>query len=100
MHLALQQLYPYAERATLIGSGGIRSGIDMVKAMVMGASLCGIARPFIDHAKESPESVIEYIEVLKKEFRIAMFLLGVENVGDLVGNDSVVRSRDGVVLVK
>jgi isopentenyl-diphosphate delta-isomerase len=88
--VALQQLSPYAERATLIGSGGIRSGIDMVKAMIMGASLCGIARPFIEHAKESPESVIQYIEAVKKEFKTAMFLLGVKKVEDLIGNQSLV----------
>jgi len=81
---ALRLLHPYREQATLIASGGIRSGLDMAKAMVLGASLCGIARPFIDHAMQSPESVITFIKTLKTQFKTTMFLLGVETVSDLV----------------
>ena len=62
--------------ALLIGSGGIRSGIDMLKAITLGASLCGIAAPFIPYAKQSAEDAIAYIEKLKKEFTVAMFLTG------------------------
>ncbi|MFH0880881.1 MAG: type 2 isopentenyl-diphosphate Delta-isomerase, partial [Lentisphaerota bacterium] len=40
---ALLDLQPYRDQLTLIASGGIRSGIDMVKAMALGASLCGLA---------------------------------------------------------
>jgi len=74
---------------TLIASGGVRSGLDMAKSLVLGASLCGIARPFIDYAKESPESVIDFINRLKRQFETAMFLLGVTSVDDLVGNRSL-----------
>jgi isopentenyl-diphosphate delta-isomerase len=86
---ALKLLHPYRDRATLIASGGIRTGLDMAKAMILGASLCGIARPFIDRAKESPERVIDFISTLKKQFETAMFLLGVECVSDLIDNQDL-----------
>ena len=73
----------------LIASGGIRSGIDMAKAMVLGGHLCGIAAPFIQRAQDSAETVIEYIETLRKEFQTAMFLTGITSVEDLVGNQSL-----------
>jgi len=86
---ALRLLHPYRDRAALIASGGIRSGLDMAKAMILGASLCGIARPFIAPATESPESVIALITCLQKQFRTAMFLLGTKTVRDLVDNPSL-----------
>jgi len=70
----------------LIASGGLRNGVDMVKSMILGASLCGIASPFVQPAECSADKVVELIEALKKEFKVAMFLLGVSNVEDLLGN--------------
>ncbi len=83
---ALRLLQPYGDRLTLIASGGIRNGIDMVKAMILGASLCGVARPFLDRAAESPARVIDLIETLRHQFTTAMFLLGQERVADLINN--------------
>jgi isopentenyl-diphosphate delta-isomerase len=86
----LRQLMPLCRgRAELIASGGIRSGIDMVKALVLGASACGIAAPFIKPAMESPEAVVAHIEELRRQFRIAMFLLGAKTASELVGNSLI-----------
>lgn len=87
--VALQLLDAYRDQVTLIASGGVRSGLDMVKCIILGASLCGIARPFIDLAKESPESVIDFIERLKTQFETAMFLLGVSSIDQLLGDQSL-----------
>ncbi len=87
---ALVALKPYRKKITLIASGGIRSGIDMAKAVILGASLCGVAAPFLKPALESPKRVIEVIEALKREFITAMFLLGMSNVKSLRGNDSLI----------
>lgn len=86
---ALMALKPYRDRLTLIASGGIRSGIDMAKAMVLGASLCGVAAPFLRPAMESAKKVIEIIETLKREFTTAMFLLGMAKAPDLTGNEAL-----------
>lgn len=81
--LALQQLRPYQGKAVFLASGGIRSGIDMVKSVILGGSVCGMAAPFLRPAMESPEAVIRVIESIKREFVTAMFLLGITNVEQL-----------------
>ncbi len=85
----LMQLAPLRDRVTLIASGGIRSGIDMAKAMILGASLCGIAKPFLEPALRSADEVIQLIEQLRKEFIITLFLLGVRRLDELIGNESL-----------
>ena len=44
---ALRLMQPFSNQVELIASGGIRNGIDMAKAMILGASVCGLARPFL-----------------------------------------------------
>jgi len=87
--LALERLRHLKNRIVLIASGGIRTGIDMVKAMVLGASACAIALPFLRAAFRSRTDVEMLIEILRKEFRLAMFLLGVQRVEDLIGHDEL-----------
>lgn len=84
--VALDQLSPLGDRVTLIASGGIRDGIDMVKALILGGRLCGVAAPLIEPAMQSVDAVINTIERLRLEFTTAMFLLGIAKVSDLIGN--------------
>ncbi|HMP72614.1 MAG TPA: type 2 isopentenyl-diphosphate Delta-isomerase [Kiritimatiellia bacterium] len=91
---ALRVLDRYRDRLTLIASGGVRSGLDMVKAVVLGASLCGLASPFLAPAMESKEAVVGEIERLKREFVTAMFLLGVSSVDDLLGRKDLLRKDE------
>ena len=60
----------------LIASGGIRNGIDMAKAVLLGAELCGIAAPFLAAAQDSAAAVIAAITRLEREYRTALYLLG------------------------
>ncbi|MBN2000663.1 type 2 isopentenyl-diphosphate Delta-isomerase [candidate division KSB1 bacterium] len=85
----LQELEPLGSKMKIIASGGIRTGVDMAVAMILGASLCGIALPFLNAAKESEHKVVDKIQKLRKEFTITMFLLGITNVASLVGNRSL-----------
>ncbi len=92
--VALMQMKPYRQEMTLIASGGIRNGIDMAKSMVLGASLCGMARPFLNPARESADAVREVIRRIKREFVTAMFLLGMEKTENLIGNEELVLDED------
>jgi isopentenyl-diphosphate delta-isomerase len=67
----------------LIASGGIRSGIDGVKCLALGADLVGLAGPFLKAADVSTAAVIEAIDTLNDEMRIAMFCAGVADVAGL-----------------
>ena len=86
---ALMALKKYRGRLTLIASGGVRSGLDMAKAMILGASLCGIAAPFLKPAIESSDKVVKVINTLKREFVTALFLLGQGSVKGLIGNEEL-----------
>ncbi|MFT5472290.1 MAG: isopentenyl-diphosphate delta-isomerase [Kiritimatiellia bacterium] len=87
--IALRHLASYRDRVSLIASGGIRNGLDMAKAVVLGASLCGMARPFLAPAAESADAVVRVIETLRQQFRTAMFLLGATCVEQISGQDAL-----------
>jgi len=86
---ALRALQPLRDRVTLIASGGIRNGIDMAKAVILGASLCGIARPFLEPARESSEAVLAVIDTLKRQYTTALFLLGMPTTADCFDNTAL-----------
>lgn len=88
--LALQLMKPYRNEVKVISSGGVRSGIDMAKSMILGASLCGIARPFLNPARESADAVREVIRRVKREFTISMFLLGAASIDDIKNNEGLI----------
>jgi isopentenyl-diphosphate delta-isomerase len=58
---------------TILGSGGIRTGIDIAKVLYMGCSLAGIARPFLLAALESEKALDKLSNALIKELKIATF---------------------------
>ena len=92
--LALRMMKPYQHEVTMISSGGVRSGIDMAKSMILGASLCGMARPFLNPARESVDAVRTVIRRVKREFTTAMFLLGTERIDDIKGNEGLILNED------
>ncbi|MEM1984518.1 MAG: type 2 isopentenyl-diphosphate Delta-isomerase [Candidatus Korarchaeum sp.] len=60
----------------VIGSGGVRSGLDAAKCIALGARAAGAARPFLLAAVRGSESVISTIRMFKFELKLAMFLTG------------------------
>ncbi|MEM7480087.1 MAG: type 2 isopentenyl-diphosphate Delta-isomerase [Acidobacteriota bacterium] len=68
---------------TVIGSGGLRNGIDIAKAIALGADLAGMAYPFLAPAMESPENVVHTVERTLRELEIAMFCVGARNISEL-----------------
>ncbi len=68
---------------TVIGSGGVRSGLDVAKAIALGADLVGMASPFIHAALKSEAAVKETIDRTVRELTIAMFCTGARSISDL-----------------
>ena len=69
----------------LIASGGIRSGIDMAKALALGANIVAIGLPFLRWAVQSQGKIINGVDNLKKQLQVAMWYTGSKNIGELQG---------------
>ena len=70
-------------RVPLIASGGIRDGVQIAKALALGADLAGLALPFLRAADESDAAVASLIDELVSGLRIAMFATASRRVADL-----------------
>lgn len=69
----------------LIASGGLRSGMDLAKALALGADLGGLAGPFLKAANVSAGAVADLAEEIGDMLRIAMFCTGIADVKSLKG---------------
>lgn len=74
----------------LIASGGLRTGIDVAKAVALGAHLCGLALPFLRAAKAGPEAVRDAIDEIGTTLRVAMFGVGAANLAALRGTSRLI----------
>ncbi len=87
---AVGQAAPHLPR---IASGGIRDGIDVAKCLALGASAAGLASPFLKAAVHSVEAVVDVIDALAEELRIAMFCASAGHVAALREPGRLVRSE-------
>ncbi|MFQ5690020.1 MAG: type 2 isopentenyl-diphosphate Delta-isomerase [Gemmatimonadota bacterium] len=71
------------EGLTVIGSGGLRNGVDAAKAIALGADLVGMAYPFLEPATDGAERVADRIDRIVEELKIAMFCVGARTIGEL-----------------
>lgn len=69
----IQNVTRFAPQLTIIASGGLRTGVDIAKCLALGASLGGLAGPFLKTATTSFDETIKLINLLSEEIRICMF---------------------------
>jgi isopentenyl-diphosphate delta-isomerase len=67
----------------IIASGGLRTGIDVAKALALGAKIGGVALPVLAHAMVDPLSVQRYLETVIQGLKAAMFLVGASTLEEL-----------------
>ena len=80
-----------APAATIIASGGIRDGIDVTKALALGADMAACAGPLLRAAASGERVLAETVGVLIEEVRFAMFCTGAAGVGDLHTSGRITR---------
>ncbi|WP_461206475.1 alpha-hydroxy-acid oxidizing protein [Clostridium sp. DL1XJH146] len=73
-------------KITILADGGVRSGVDVLKMIALGADAVLIGRPFVTAAFGGKiEGVKQYIEGLKSELKSAMVLTGCKTIKDIDG---------------
>jgi len=72
-----------APQITVIASGGLRDGLDIAKCLALGATLGGMAGPFLKAASISTEAVAEIVKETSLQIEIAMFASGSANFDSL-----------------
>jgi isopentenyl-diphosphate Delta-isomerase len=77
----------------LISTGGVRSGLDVARALALGATLVGMGFPFLKAASESYESVCELLEAVIAQLKVAMQLSGAASIAQLHAVDIVVTGE-------
>uniref|UniRef100_A0A3Q2V388 (S)-2-hydroxy-acid oxidase n=1 Tax=Haplochromis burtoni TaxID=8153 RepID=A0A3Q2V388_HAPBU len=80
-------------RCEVYMDGGVRRGTDVLKALALGAKAVFIGRPVLwGLACQGEQGVIELLELLKDELRLAMALSGCRSVSEV--SRSLVRRMD------
>jgi isopentenyl-diphosphate delta-isomerase len=84
----------------LIATGGVRNGLDVARALALGASLVGLGFPFLKAASESYEKVCELLETLIAQLKVAMQLSGAATIQQFHQADVVITgfSREWLTL--
>jgi len=70
-------------------SGGVRDGIDIAKSIALGASMGGMASPFLKAANDSLETTIATIQLIRKQIQVAMFASGTADIHSLRNTELV-----------
>ena len=79
------------DRMTILADSGVRSGLDVVRALALGADGVMIGRAFAYAlAADGQRGVSNLLELFAKEMRVAMTLTGTSKISD-IGPDSIAR---------
>jgi isopentenyl-diphosphate delta-isomerase len=89
-----------ATGSPVIASGGLRSGLDLAKALALGADLCGMALPLLKPAMESDEALERTVEAIHQELSAAMFLTGSSGLADLKKTRMFITGRTRQMIEK
>lgn len=78
----------------LIASGGMRTGLEMAKAIALGARLCGAALPiYRAYREDGIEGAVTLIDEFRDGLRAAMLLTGCRTLTDLSRQPLVIGER-------
>jgi isopentenyl-diphosphate delta-isomerase len=77
----------------VIASGGLRSGVDIAKALALGASLASLSQPVLQAAVKGAKDTADVLSFLMEELRNVMFLVGAEKVEQMAKVPVVVTGK-------
>ncbi len=75
---------------TILATGGVATGLDVARALALGATAAGIARPVLQALEGGGAAAAErFLEEVESELRSVMLLVGARNLADLRRSDVV-----------
>jgi isopentenyl-diphosphate delta-isomerase len=77
----------------IIASGGIRNGVEMAKALALGASLTSLSQPVLHAAVKGAKETKDVLSLLIEELKTSMFLVGAYSVQALQETPIVVMGE-------
>ncbi|MBU1659979.1 MAG: type 2 isopentenyl-diphosphate Delta-isomerase [Chloroflexi bacterium] len=80
---SILQVRRAAPEIPIFASGGLRTGLDIAKCVALGATLGGMAVPFLKAAVHSIEVTVQTIHEVQREIQVAMFAAGAKNLKEL-----------------
>ena len=85
-----------ATAVEVVATGGIRSGLDVAKALALGAGLAGVAGPLVQsYFQGGQQAVLDYLLLLQRQLRQTMFMLGVSEPEQLKNRPLVILGETG-----
>ena len=86
-------------KGLIIGSGGVRDGLEVAKLIALGANAGGMALPFLSAIQEETlENTLAFIEEVAYQIRIACFLTGSKSISDLREAPLIITGKTAEIL--
>jgi isopentenyl-diphosphate delta-isomerase len=92
---AIREVRSVSSRIPLIATGGLRSGLDLAKALALGADVGAMARPMLVAAHAGDDVLDGFIQDTLDELRIAMFGIGAGSLEGLRGTAQLRETGHG-----
>ena len=64
-------------------SGGLKDGLDIAKCLALGATLGGMAGPFLKAAAVSTQKAVEMMKLTQRQIEVTMFACGAKELEEL-----------------
>lgn len=67
----------------IFASGGLKDGLDVAKSIALGATLGGMAGPFLRAAAISTDRVLQSVRLITRQLQVSMFAAGAQSIAEL-----------------
>lgn len=92
--ISLLEAQDFLEDMEIVGTGGVRHPLDIIKILSLGASSVGVAGTILNMLMdEGLDKTIENLNSWKYELRMLMTLVGKKNISELRTSDIIIKNK-------